>query len=256
MKIRTEKDVRELDEKIKRELGIDVRKYRNEEVVASFSELISLPSYIVSWVIRPILFALLLFIAGYYTLNLVHIEYLIYSIIGLVLYLFAGVSFGLLLLLIKMKKDIWSVVDYTLDIMKSAVKDLASVNNQITEENKKNVLSLLFKGILHIVTIPMFTEIITSKIPIVGFLLSKLLKKVLVLISDRLKFEETDMLTSKETFTTGESGVVKSYMITIESASKGLEKLTSFTFKIARFPIILLFGLSFILLFLFLYLIH
>lgn len=175
---------------------------------------------------------------------------------GLALFLFAGISFGLLLLLIKMKKDIWSVVNYTLDIMKSAVKDLAKVNNQITEENKKDVLSLLFKGILHIVTIPMFTEIMTSKIPIIGFLISKLLKKVLVLISDRLKFDETDMLTSEETFATGESGVVKSYVKTIDSASNGLEKLTRFTFKIVRFPVILLFGLSFILLFLFLYLIH
>ena len=46
MKIRTKKDVQKLQEKIKLELGIDVSKYKDEEVAENFSELILLQKVI------------------------------------------------------------------------------------------------------------------------------------------------------------------------------------------------------------------
>ena len=47
MKIRSQKDVDRLEEAIKMELGIDVSKYKNEEVVESFVELLVFPEYVI-----------------------------------------------------------------------------------------------------------------------------------------------------------------------------------------------------------------
>mgnify|MGYP001801556879 CR=1 FL=1 len=81
MKIRTSKDVEKLDKKIKEELGIDVQKYRNEEVVENFVQLLVFPEYVINWVIRPVLISLIILLIGFLTYNLVHIDYLLYGII-------------------------------------------------------------------------------------------------------------------------------------------------------------------------------
>ena len=170
MKIRTKKDVKKLEEKIKVELGIKVSKYKNEEVVTNFVELILIPTYIVSWVIRPILVALFLYLFGFYFLDLVHIEYVLYAIIGFVLFLVFGIAFGFLSLMFKMKKDIWEIVDYSLDILKLSVEDVSKINNTITEENKKDVLSLLFKGIILFIVFCCFREEILQRLALLALL--------------------------------------------------------------------------------------
>ncbi|WP_075343228.1 hypothetical protein [Tenacibaculum agarivorans] len=256
MKLRTKKEVLQLNEKIKTELGIDVSEYKNEEVAENFAELLVLPSYIISWVMRPILFCLVLYVLGFYFLDLVHIEYLLYGVIGLVLFLLSGIAFGFLLLLFKMKNDIWGIADYSLDILKLSVEDVSNINNQIGKQNKKDVLSLLFKGIIHIVTIPLFTEVVSNKVPVLGFLTKRPVKKVLTLVSDRLEFEEDNIDDFVEDSDEGKSKVLTSYISIITKASEGLEKFINFTFKIARSPFVILSLFSFVLLFLFLYLIH
>lgn len=255
MRIRTEKDVKKLDEKLKTELGIDVTQYRNEEAVDNFAELLAFPAYIVSWVIRPIGFFLLLFIFGFYALNLVHIEYVIYGVIGFVLFLITGISFGLLSLFFKLKKDIWNIANYSLNILKSVIEDLSNVNSQITDANRKDVLSLVFKGIIHIVTIPMLAKIVTSKIPILGSLISKLIKKILVLLSDKLEFddEKIEELVVKDS---ENNEGFNSYIKSVDNASKGLETLVTFTFKVAKIPFLIIFIVSISILCLFIYLIN
>ena len=255
MKIRTTKDVEKLDHKIKTELGIDVQKYRNEEVVESFVELLVFPEYVITWVIRPILLSILIFLIGFFIFDLVHIEYIIYGIIGLVLFLLTGILTGLLFLTSKMKSDMWGIVDYSLVIMKSAVSDMNQVNNQITKENRKDVLGLLFKGIIHIVTIPMLSKIIAEKVPFIGGFVNRVVRKVLILVSDRMKFDEENLkqeLQKKE----GASNALQTYSNSISLASYGLEKIMNFTFGIAQFPLKIGFGIIFLILSLFIYLIN
>jgi len=104
MKIRTKKDVIALDQKIKDELGVDVSKYKNQEVVDNFVSLLVFPQYIFNWGIRPVLIAFALYIAGFFVLDLVHIFYVIYGLFGLVLFLLSGILAGVLFLIWKMKK--------------------------------------------------------------------------------------------------------------------------------------------------------
>ncbi|WP_405205364.1 hypothetical protein [Aquimarina sp. LLG6339-5] len=255
MRIRTKKDVEKLDHKIKEELGIDVQKYRNEEVVENFVELLVFPKYVINWVVRPVLISILIFIIGFFIFDLVHIEYVLYGIIGLILFLISGILIGLLFLIWKMKSDIWGILNYSLEIMKSAITDMVQVNNQVNEENRKDVLGLLFKGIIHIVTIPMISKVISDKVPLIGGIVNRIVKKILTLVSDKVKFDEEKLkkeLNKKE----GESNALKIYSNSISSATKGLEKIMNFTFGVAQFPLKIIFGIVFLLLILFLYLIN
>lgn len=255
MKIRTAKDVEQLDLKIKEELGVDVQKYRNEEVVENFVELLVFPRYVITWIIRPIVIAIGLFILGFFVLHLVHVEYILYGIIGLILFVVNGILIGLLFLIWKMKSDTWGIVEYSLEIMKSAVTDMNQVNSQVTAENRKDVLGLLFKGIIHLVTIPMMSKVIADKVPFIGGLVNKIVKKILVLVSDKVEFDDenlTEELQKKE----DQPNVLQIYSSSITSVSKGLEKVMNFTFGVAQLPLKLVFGIVFLLLILFLYLIN
>ncbi|WP_025668131.1 hypothetical protein [Aquimarina megaterium] len=255
MRIRTLKDVEKLDHKIKEELGIDVQKYRNEEVIENFVELLVFPKYVINWVIRPILISIVIFIFGFFIFDLVHIEYVIYGVIGLILFLVVGIITGLLFLIWKMKSDMWSIINYSLEIMKSAVTDINQVNNQVNKENRKDVLGLLFKGVIHIVTIPMISKIISDKVPLVGGIVNRIVKKILTLVSDKVKFDE-EKLKQELNKTENESSALKVYSSSISSATKGLEKVINFTFGVAQFPLKIGLGIILLVLILFLYVIN
>ncbi|MDY8137497.1 hypothetical protein [Aquimarina sp. 2201CG5-10] len=255
MRIRTKKDIEKLDNKIKDELGVDVQKYRNEEVVENFVELLVFPKYIINWVIRPVLISIVIFIIGFFIFDLVHIEYVIYGIIGLILFLAAGILSGLLFLMWKMKSDMWGIINYSLEIMKSAVADINQVNSQVNKENRKDVLGLLFKGIIHIVTIPMISKVISGKVPFIGGIVNKIVKKILTLVSDKVKFDE-EKLKQELNKGEGEPDALKAYLNSISSATKGLEKIMNFTFGVAQFPLKIGFVITLLFLVFFLYLIN
>jgi len=255
MNVRTTSDVEALDLKIYEELGIDVKKYRNEEVVEDFVELLIFPRYVVNWVMHPILISLVLFIAGFFFLNLVHIEYFLYLVIGFVLFLTTGILFSLVFLTWKMKSDIWGIVDYSLNIMKSAVQDLSKVNHQITVENRKDVLGLLFKGVIHIVTIPLLSKVISEKVPLVGSVANKAVKKALTLISDKVKFDEAN-LTRELDKDSQQPSPIEAYSNSITTASNSLEKVTNISFGVVQFPLKLAFFITLFFLVIFLYLIN
>lgn len=255
MRIKTTKDIEALDKKIKDELGIDVQIYRNEEVVENFVELLIFPEYVFTWVIRPIIISFIIFIIGFFLFDLVHIEYVLYAIIGIALFLVNGVLFGLLFLTWKLKSDIGGIINYSLDIMKTAASDINQVNNQVNAQNRKDVLGLLFKGIIHIVTIPMMSKVISTKVPLVGGIVNKFAKKILTLISDRVEFDEENLkkeLKKNE----DESSILQVYSNSISSVSLGLEKVLNITFGLTQFPLKLCFGLALLILILFIYLIN
>ncbi|SNR15491.1 hypothetical protein [Tenacibaculum jejuense] len=256
MKVKTKRDVLKLQEKIKQELGLDVSKYKDEEVVENFVEILLLPNYIVSWVIRPIFISFLIYIFGFYVFNLVHIEYVFYAIIGFGLFIVFGISFGFLSLVFKMKNDILEIVDYSLDILKLAIQDISKINNQITVDNKNDVLSLVFKGIIHIVTIPLLTKSVTSKIPFIGRIASSLIKRVLTVVSNRLEFKEDNIEDFVASPLEEKHKLYTAYMKTIIATSNGLETFISFVFRVLKIPMLVFFFFSSSALLLFLYLIN
>ncbi|MGB1207079.1 MAG: hypothetical protein ACPG5B_15645 [Chitinophagales bacterium] len=255
MQIKNAKDIDKLDKKIKDELGIDVQKYRNEEVVENFVSLLVFPRYIINWTIRPIIWSILLFFFSFGFIDLVHIEYILYLFIGFFLFSATGFLFGLLFLTWRMKSDIWQIINYSLDIMHSMIKDLNQINHQINPENRKNVLGLLFKGIIHILTIPMLSQIVAEKVPFVGGIIKIFLKKILTLIANVIKFDEA-ILKRELQKDSKESNTLQMYSKSIAAASVGLEKIINLTFKIAQLPLKIAFTISLVTLVYFIYLIH
>ena len=139
MKIKSEQDVEILDQRIQSELGVDVKKYRNDEVVETFMSMLVFIEYFITWVIGPVVGALIIYGLGFWLLDLVHVEYGIYGLIGLILFLFTGLCLGLLLLTGRMKEDVWGIIHYSLDIMKSAKEDTKEVMANMPAEQKKSL---------------------------------------------------------------------------------------------------------------------
>jgi len=140
MRIRTAKDVEQLDAKIKEELGVDFKEYQNKEVVENFMELLIFPRYVLVWTGRPIMISIVIFILGFLLLNLVGLEYLIYIAVGIFLFPITGILIGLFFLTWKMKSDILGILSYSLEIMRSAINDIDDVNSKITRENRNCLL--------------------------------------------------------------------------------------------------------------------
>lgn len=255
MQIRTEKDVEKLKLKIQNELGVNVEQYHNEEVVEKFVELLVFPQYVANWVTRPLSIALILFVVGFFVLDLVHIEYLVYGVAGFFLFLFTGLFAGLLFLTWKMKSDLWGIIDYSIGILKSAVNDLGKVSDKISSENRRNVLGLLFKGIIHIVTIPMMSKVVGEKVPFVSGMVNGFMKKTLTLVSDRVKFDET-LVEEEMQRSESEPNPAATYAKSIDSVSTGLESIMGLTFKVAQYPLLIGFCISTLLLVVFVYLVN
>tara|TARA_B110001452_G_scaffold132196_1_gene109832 strand:+ start:11796 stop:12047 length:252 start_codon:yes stop_codon:yes gene_type:complete len=55
---------------------------KNEKIANSFVELLVFPTYVSLCLIRTILVSLGIFIIGFFVVDLVHVEYVIYGLIG------------------------------------------------------------------------------------------------------------------------------------------------------------------------------
>tara|TARA_B110000037_G_C16968323_1_gene443958 strand:+ start:40 stop:807 length:768 start_codon:yes stop_codon:yes gene_type:complete len=236
MRIKTEKDVQKLDAKLKSIFGVDVSKYRNPEIAEKFVDLIVFPQFALNWVLRPIAISFFIYIILFYLLNLSSIMTIVYGIFGLILFLLNGILFGMLLVLWKMKKDMFGVMKYSLNIMKECIVDLKHVSTITKKENKKETLGLLFLGITHIVTIPMVTQALGNKIPFLGGLFSKLFMKILRLASSRIKFNydpnKNEIVEDKSP-----AVVTNTYTKSIDNAIEGLDKFLTTILRVGQFPI-------------------
>ncbi|NOZ08021.1 MAG: hypothetical protein GXO91_03975 [FCB group bacterium] len=179
MKIRTNSDLKALDSKIQKELGIDLKAYRDKEMIDKIINLISFPTYAMRMIFIPVAIALILFGLGLAFLSLTPLGLLFYFIPGLILFFFAGLLSGLLLLNFRMKKDIHEIMQYALDLVKRAVEDMKLTGN-MNRDNRKQVYGMLFTGIVHLIILPTITHAISDKIPIFGSLINRIVKRIFI----------------------------------------------------------------------------
>ena len=253
MKIKTQKDVEALELKIKEELEIELSDYRDEEVAEDFVDLFLFPKYVAKWIALPIIIAFALYIIGFFIVDLVHIQYLIYAVVAGVLFILCGTFGGIVYMSSKLKTDLSEITNYSLGIMKSSIDDMNDISHKITAQNKKDVLSLLFQGIIHVVTIPMLTNAIDAKVPIGSKMTIKILKNSLVAIANKFEFDEDNI---DENAGKGiEKENLTNYLSMITNANKGINKLLSRIIFVVQSPFRILFIVCSILLLIFLYLI-
>ncbi len=254
MKIKNEKDVQDLEHKIKTELGIDVSHYKNNEVAEELVSLLIFPKYFANWVMRPVILALVIYALGFYVIELTGGQVLIFAVLGFVLFFTCGFLAGLLLLIRRIKKDILKITDYSLVVMKSSITDIGRVGSRMDETNKKDVLGLLFTGIIHIVTIPMLSEAMEEKIPFLGRFSKGIMKRSLVAIAEKIDFD-VDKIDENKEIVSGDTNTISSYLITIETANKSTHRIIYLATRIFQIPLKIIFSLFFMILIFFIYLI-
>ena len=95
---------------------------------------------------------------------------------------------------------------------------------------------MLFKGIIHIVTIPTLSKVIIDKVPFVAGLVNKIVKRVLILVTEKIKFSseelEHNVMKNKS-----QLNAIQTNTSPITSISTGLEKVMNFTFGIVQLPL-------------------
>lgn len=258
MKIKTESDLNQLDEAIQNELGIDIKKYRSKEIEENISELLSFLTYAIRAIQTPIFIAFLLFVAGFFLLDLVHIEKLIYAVVGIGLFLTIGAVVGVLLLIWGIKNDVLEVINYSLNLTKTIQNDVGAVKTQMTDGEKERKYQLFFKGVLHLVTIPIVTKIVAEKVPFVGGIFQGLIRKVLTAVADNsLVFKlllHSDILESGST-----TAAIKDYendAKAVHSFVATIDKAVSKVLRVVQFPLFIVLVVQVFILLVFLYLIH
>ncbi|MFK7809133.1 MAG: hypothetical protein AB8F74_15125 [Saprospiraceae bacterium] len=253
MKVKNKEDIQRLDEKIKSELGIDVRKYRDDDVAEDFMDLLLFPKYFASWVLPSIGLMFVLFLLGFFFVDLANIEYLVYAFFGFFLFIGTGLFLGLLLFTWQLKSDLENVADYAMNTMKAGISDVGRFSNNMFTKDR-NVLGMLFKGIIFIVTIPMMKRAINKKVPWLAFAIVPLFNKILGSFSECVDFDEEPLrknIEEKEPPST----IIKTFDKVVEKANTGIGNALSKTLRVAQIPLQIGFVISLLLLTAFLYLI-
>ena len=256
MKIRTQKDIDLLAEKIKIDFDIDISKYRNEEVVSSFAELLILPQYVINWGIRPILVALLLYLLGFMIIDLDNgLEFIIYLLLGCPLFLLCGFLFAIVFLIRRMKYDLGAIMQYSIEILKEAAGDISDFNKNLKQNDKKEGIKLLYLGIMHIVTIPSVTGAIKRKNTIIGYPLSWVINKILTAVGNTVTVKDLEN-SVKVSYVTKDKVYEDQVLEDITNERNILQKVIDMAISVIEFPFKFVFIIVSFLLIGLIYLLH
>ncbi|WP_235296201.1 hypothetical protein [Portibacter marinus] len=229
------KDTEQLKSTIQSELGIDILKYQNEEVAENLMDLLLFPKYILKWIGRPILICLLLYFVGFFVIDLVHVEYIIYAIAGCILFLILGFLTGVIFLTRKLGQDLSSISEYSLGLMKNSVLDIDDMGSRVNKSNIKDVLGMLFKGIVFVVTIPMLKKAIDKKVPVGKGLLKLILGGSLAIMAKRISFNP-DKVDENMVKVDGKSKFITRYVTAIDKTKTGSSTLIKKALRLASTP--------------------
>ncbi len=241
MKVRTKRAARKLDKVIQEELGIDIKKYRDEEVEETVGDLLNFIGYAINAIKIPLVIGLILFVLGFFVLDLVHVENLIYGIFGGILMLITAVLIGVLLVIWGIKNDVLEVIDYSLNLTNNIQRDAQTVQSQISGKDKERKYELFYKGVLHLVTIPIVSETISDKIPFVGGVFGRLVRRVLAAATDnKLIFK---LLLKSNIFESGgsESKAMQGFVSTtnrLRDVVEGIDRAVSKVLRVVQFPFV------------------
>lgn len=191
MNITTDAEADRLAEQIKEELGVDIRVYSGEAVINQIVELSEFLQFAVvdSYKI-PMFIVFILFLAAFVPVQLAGNIFWILGGIGLVLFFGLGMLLTTVRIVRRFKSTVPKIIDFTTGTVQAILVDIKQVQSVVTPENEKQKYGMLFKGVFHLVTIPMITEAIAEGIPIIGGFLKKIIKRLLLIISAQLKIDE------------------------------------------------------------------
>lgn len=250
MKKFTEKSLK-IIQHVNNEIGIDVTKYQNPEIIGKVTDLILIQNYSVKSFYKPVLISFLIYATGFFVFDFGKIGIFIYGFIGVFFFLFNGLIYGVLKLLSNLKKDLKFIINSSLDFTRNICADLNYLSTNVKEI--KNPIALVFEGIVAATVTPTLTKTFV-KIPVVGGLFMGGSDKVFIVIIDQLKKHE-DKSNIKKFIGTGSNqltDVSSNIDNFINSFSGKTDNILNTGFRAFQFPIRVLFVCSIIMSFLFL----
>ena len=100
------------------------------------------------------------------------------------LYPICGFLTGIYLLIFKIKSDIRELISFSFELMGGVINDISKKGNKLSQ----SALNDIFKGIVLVIIIPSLLEAVSKQVPLIGNMISKLVQKALVKISNSITF--------------------------------------------------------------------
>ncbi len=165
--------------------NIDFSNYQSEEVTDRIADLITFPIYVIGILIWPFLLSVVLFISGYFVLNLSGVDHIVYPLFGLPLLVLMGLFVGLVWLLSRLKDDIVSIMDYSLIVFKQAV-----ANMQKEPGSSNRDYGAVFNGVMSSVIMPSVRKVLENRVILVGGFVYSLVNKIVTRVTQRFVSNE------------------------------------------------------------------
>lgn len=223
--------------RINNEIGIDMTKYQNSEILDKITGLLMIQKYAISSLVKPTVISFFAFIVGFYILNLEILGVIIYTLFGSILFFFMGILYGILRLLSKLKNDLHTITNFALETTSNIIADLNHVNHHV-KTNVQQPYGLIFEGTVAALVSPAVCKAL-GRIPFVGNMLITGSDKVLGIVVTNFKIQESKMnfssfLGDTEIIITQKANLVEEF---INSFSATVDKTIDNGFKIIHAPI-------------------
>ena len=176
------KRLKSLNEELKAKTGLDFEAYRNEETVATITDLLLFPKYAFVTVFFRLIILELAVVAV--TLLLFYYDYtafgLVFIVLGLILGIPNGLLWGLIRLVKRLAGDVSSIVGAGIELTKRVLLDMKEL--QLRKQNKELKipgLGTIFQGVFLVAILPSVTKALASRLPLVGGLAAGALNRMM-----------------------------------------------------------------------------
>lgn len=165
--------------------NLNLQQYQSEEVTDRIADLITFPIYVIGILIWPFLVSVVLFISGYFVLNLSGIDHIVYPLFGLPLLVSMGLFIGLVWLLSRLRDDLVSIMDYSLVVFKQAVANMQKDPNSGSRD-----YGAVFNGVMSSVILPSVRKVLENKVILVGGFVYSLVNKIVTRVTQKFVSNE------------------------------------------------------------------
>ena len=175
------KEIEEIACKVKSELGINLNNYRSNEIEENISKMLIFPQYFFKKVVLSVLLSLFVFLLSFFLLEFTSIGFVVYLIIGAVLFVVSGITLGFLRFLYSIESDVLSVFNFSADLISNILKESKDLT-------KKEDFLLLYKGVVMVIVYPIVSNVIKQKAWVLAGFVNRIIYKVFNQIC-KVKFE-------------------------------------------------------------------
>lgn len=174
-------------EHVNNEIGVDVSKYQNNEILGKISDIILIQNYSIKSIYKPLIVCFLLYISGFLIFSFGKIGIFVYSFFGLLLCLINATIFGIIGLLSNLKNDLKLILNSAVELTRNICLDFNQLGRNL--QTCKNPTGLILEGVVAAVIIPSLSNKF-EKVPFAGVMLMNGSDKVLSLAINEYKKRE------------------------------------------------------------------